>query len=147
MRVGLNPWNRKIAKLRLPSMQASTAEILERILTDKVSEDDHGNILPLVAEIPTEEGERISACIRRHSFSRTLEIGCAHGISSLYICDAICQQPDPHHTIIDPFQATDFRNIGIRHLNKAGFSCWELIEQVSELALPGLLQHSVTVQF
>jgi predicted O-methyltransferase YrrM len=85
-------------------MQASTTEILERILTDKVSEDDHGNILPLVAEITTEEGERMSACIRRHSFSRTLEIGCAHGISSLYICDVICQQPVPHHTIIDPFQ-------------------------------------------
>jgi predicted O-methyltransferase YrrM len=149
MRAELDPGSVESLKSKseIASVQASTMTILERILADKVFEDNQGNMLPLLGEIPTEEGERISACIRRHSFSRTLEIGCACGISSLYICDAICQQSNPHHIIIDPFQASDFRNVGIRHLKDAGFSCWELIEQVSELALPGLLQSGVTVQF
>jgi predicted O-methyltransferase YrrM len=121
--------------------------VLEQILTNRAVEDDHGNLLPLHSEISAEEGERIFACIRRHAFSRTLEIGCAYGISSLYICDAIYKQTSPHHIIIDPFQAAHWHNVGIRNLRKAGFRCWELIEQLSELALPKLLQSDVTVQF
>jgi predicted O-methyltransferase YrrM len=121
--------------------------VLERILANGTVEDDQGNFLPLHSAIPPEEGECIRSCIQHHSFSRTLEIGCAYGISSLYICDAISKQSNPHHIIIDPFQASNWHNVGVRNLRNAGFVCWELIEQLSELALPKLLQCGATVQF
>ena len=64
----------------------------------------------------------------------------AYGISSLYICDVISKQSNPHH--IDAFQAS-YHNIGVQNLRKAGFGCWELIEQRSEFALPNLLRSGV----
>jgi predicted O-methyltransferase YrrM len=121
--------------------------VLEQILANGTVEDDQGNLLSLESAIPAEEGERISACIRSHSFSRSLEIGCAYGISSLYICEAISKQSNPHHIIIDPFQTADAHSVGVQNLRKAGFGCWELIEQLSEIALPNLLQNGVRIQF
>jgi predicted O-methyltransferase YrrM len=120
--------------------------VLERILAEKTVEDEQGNVLPLSQEIAPEDGEVISSCIQHHSISRTLEIGCAYGISSLYICEAISNKSDPHHIMIDAFQ-TSYRNIGVNNLRKAGFHCWQLVEQLSEIALPKLLQSGVRVQF
>jgi predicted O-methyltransferase YrrM len=120
--------------------------VLEQILTTGKVKDDKGNQIPVGSEIPLEEGECISGLIHRLSISRSLEIGCAYGISSLYICEAISRQSNPHHIIIDPFQA-DSHHIGLRNLQRAGFMCWELIEEPSELALPRLLQSGVSVQF
>lgn len=43
------------------------------------------------------------------------------------------------HTIIDAWQSNYFKNIGVLNLQKAGISNFELIENLSELALPKLL--------
>jgi predicted O-methyltransferase YrrM len=90
---------------------------------------------------------RISAYIGRHRIERTLEVGCAYGISSLYICDAISKQPNPHHIMIDPLQSTRWSSVGVQNLRRAGFTFWELIEQPSALALPSLLGSGLKVQF
>jgi hypothetical protein len=58
--------------------------ILERILTAGTVEDEHGNVLPLRGNISAHQGQRISACIGRYGIERTLEVGFAYGISSLY---------------------------------------------------------------
>jgi predicted O-methyltransferase YrrM len=121
--------------------------ILERILAAGTVEDEHGNVLPLRDNISAHEGQRISACIGRYGIERTLEVGCAYGISSLYICDAISKQPHPHHVIIDPAQSTGWHNVGVQNLRRARFTFWELIEQPSALALPSLLGRGLKVQF
>jgi predicted O-methyltransferase YrrM len=113
--------------------------------TKKMVENGKGSLPPFDG-ISEEEGERISSYITTNAISRSLEIGCAYGVSSLYICEAIAKQPNPHHIIIDPFQKC-YKNIGVQNLEDAGFSCWQLIEQLSELALPYLLQKGVKVQF
>jgi|HubBroStandDraft_4_1064222.scaffolds.fasta_scaffold508665_2 hypothetical protein len=56
--------------------------ILERILTARTVEDEHGNVLALRGNISAHQGQRISACIGRHGIERTLEVGFAYGISS-----------------------------------------------------------------
>jgi len=86
------------------------------------------------------EGEFLAKAIEDNGFQRTIEIGCALGISSLYICDALSGQPDPSHTIIDPNQTDGWERIGIRNLEAHGYSFYRLIEQPSEIALPQLLQ-------
>ena len=120
--------------------------ILERILSTGTVEDDQGSVLPLHSNILAEGGARISEFIRRHEISRTLEVGCAFGISSLYICEATSKQVSPHHIAIDPNQSTEWHNIGVRNLREAGFKFWELIEEPSEFALPDLLRRGVKVQ-
>ncbi len=121
--------------------------ILERILATGNVTDDRGNQFPLHSGISSDEGDRISACIQRRGISRTLEVGCAFGISSLYICRAISQQSDPCHIIIDPMQSTQWQHVGVTNLRRAGFRFWQLIEEPSEIALPSLVKDGVTVQF
>jgi len=127
---------------------ATARALLERILASGTVEDEHGNVLPLrESNVSVEEGRGIAACIERHGFERTLEVGCAYGISALYICEAISRRPNPHHVMIDPLESAKWRNIGIRNLRDAGFAFWELLEQPSALALPSLVQRNVKVQF
>jgi predicted O-methyltransferase YrrM len=121
--------------------------IIEHILTTNTVTDASGKTHQLHAAISQEEGEFLAALITRHRFTRTLEVGCAYGISSLYICDALSRQQSPRHTIIDPLQKILWGNIGVNHLKRAGFDFYELIEKRSEIALPALLEQGRQFQF
>lgn len=89
--------------------------------------------------ISSEEGELLHSLITRYGCTRTLEVGCAFGISSLYICNALSRFASPRHAIIDPFQNSHFYGMGLAHLDRAGFDFYEFHEELSELALPTLL--------
>ena len=73
---------------------------------------------------------------------RTLEIGCAYGLSSLHIADAIKNRARARHIIIDPFQTTQWKGIGINNLRRAGFDFFELREELSEFALPTIAREA-----
>ncbi len=101
-----------------------------------------GKKIALHSEISRDEGLLINNLIREHDFVRsTLEVGCAYGLSSLFICDALSERDTVFHTIIDPFQTTQWQGIGINNLERAGFRFFELIEDKSEFALPMLLKY------
>jgi Methyltransferase domain len=68
----------------------------------------------------------------------TLEVGCAYGLSSLFICSALQERHGATHTIIDPYQ--NGYGVGIRNLEDAGLRFFNLIENKSEFALPKLLE-------
>jgi predicted O-methyltransferase YrrM len=74
--------------------------------------------------------------------SKTIEIGCAYGLSSLSICSATRNRIDPHHIIIDPKQSTDWDGVGILNLAKINVNFYTLIEKGSEFALPMLAENS-----
>ncbi len=97
--------------------------------------------------ISAHEGEFLWKIIRDNGYHKTIEIGCALGVSSLYICDAASQTSHSEHTIIDPKQTSDWDGIGIRNLVAHGFSRYALIEKPSELALPALLEESESFDF
>ena len=83
----------------------------------------------------------MQALIRDHPhISDTLEIGCAFGISSLYICESLSERANPTHTIIDPNQSSKWMSVGAHNLDRAGYDFYELLEMPSELALPQLLK-------
>lgn len=112
--------------------------IKEIYSTGKV-QDSEGNSFTLADCIDPREGELITRVIRDNpNIKRTLEVGCAYGISALHICNAVDGREGALHTIIDPFQHTQWRGIGINNLVKAGYHNWELIEKRSEHALPEL---------
>jgi predicted O-methyltransferase YrrM len=93
--------------------------------------------------ISADEGELLHDLITRNeSIVQTLEIGCANGLSSLFICDALSGRPNASHTMVDPVQSTDWHGAGIANLERAGFHFYTLIEDGSEFVLPELLKHS-----
>jgi predicted O-methyltransferase YrrM len=80
------------------------------------------------------------AIISRPQIAQTLEVGCAYGLSSLFICEALRSRPQSHHTIIDPGQAKWFDSAGVFNLQKAGLTNYTLLEEPSELVLPDLVR-------
>jgi predicted O-methyltransferase YrrM len=91
--------------------------------------------------IDAAEGRFLSEFIAsRPDITRTLEVGCAYGFSSLHIAAALAGRPGAHHINVDPFQSTDWSGIGVTNLDRAGVDFYELREEPSELALPQLLR-------
>jgi hypothetical protein len=88
------------------------------------------------------EGELISGAFKFAKAARSLEIGCAYGVSALFACDALAdnaREGRPKHIIIDPFQSTEWRGLGLKNLIAAGYAdIVDLHEERSEFALPAL---------
>lgn len=120
---------------------------IEGILASGVVIDRNGTTHSLHSAISQQEGEFIWNLITTNNVTSSIEVGCAFGISSLYICDALSRQDSPQHVIVDAYQSTDWHSVGTYNLEKAGFRFWNLIEEPSELALPKLLHNGVSFEF
>jgi predicted O-methyltransferase YrrM len=103
--------------------------ILSAILRDQTVESGNGKRLPLRYQISAKQGLFLQESIRANRPSTSIEIGCAYGISSLFICEALREVGAKSHTIIDPYQMTlvteessdGYEGIGLLNLEKAGF--------------------------
>jgi predicted O-methyltransferase YrrM len=131
-------------------------EVLERIIeTREVSDGiqslplSHPDFPNLPVAIDRAEGRLLQRVIADIKPRTTLEIGCAYGVSTLYICEALTSLDQPaRHIVLDPFQSTQWRGIGVKNAREAGFGdLLDFREQRSELALPQLVQEGVTIQF
>jgi predicted O-methyltransferase YrrM len=123
-------------------------QLISKILSTRKVVSDTGEVLSLNSSIDEDEANFINNLITKNELKKSIEIGCAMGISSLAICDAIkSNAKDSHHIIIDPFQSTDWRNIGISNLKSAGFTNYTHYEEKSELILPSLVKNGVFVDF
>ncbi len=121
-------------------------KFVEELFEKQIVQDEALNEIPLHSGVSQRDGEFLQKIVLDNKFKNTLEIGCAYGVSSLYICAASSQNEDYHHTIIDAFHR-DWKNIGILNLKRAGFNSFELIEKLSELALPQLLEKNKKYDF
>src|SRR5499427_5329093 len=79
-------------------------EILQAILASKKVTTDSGIERPLDYNIDSAEGEFVQSLIRKHRPRVVLEVGCAYGISSLYIGEALREHGGSKHIIIDPMR-------------------------------------------
>jgi predicted O-methyltransferase YrrM len=93
----------------------------------------------LRSAISRQEGAFLCALASRPDVKATIEVGCANGISGLYICSGIFHKANPGHTAIDPFQSSEFQGRGVANIRRAGFDFFRLIEEPSETALPALV--------
>jgi len=120
-------------------MQAQA--LIDEIRRQKTVTSADGKTIPIQqCGIDDAEGRFLSEFIAsRPGITRTLEVGCAYGLSSLHITGAIAGRPLAHHIIIDPFENTDWSGIGLTNLDRAGVDFYELREEPSEIALPQLL--------
>ena len=113
-------------------------ELLNQIFESKTVIDENGNSKALAASVDKSEGEFIRKLIEENKPARSVEVGCANGIASLYICSGLSKISNPHHTIIDPNQSTEWSNVGITNLKRAKIDFFTLMEKPSEIALPEL---------
>lgn len=114
--------------------------LIDKILTSKQVEDINGNLIKVEGNIDKFEGEYIYNIIKEiPSITKTLEIGCGYGISSLYICAALWNRPNAEHIIIDPLQNISYFGVGRYNLDKVGCNFYQFLECPSEYALPELV--------
>lgn len=100
-----------------------------------------GRMHKLHSGVNRQEGEFLCSIIENDpSIKQTLEIGCAYGISTLFICLGLQDRADAFHTIIDPYQYKHSDGAGVGNLERAGFNSFRLVETRSEFALPDLLE-------
>ncbi len=114
--------------------------IIEEIYSGQRVRGRSGMAHRLHSAIDPEEGQFLERLVKADSaIKRTLEVGCAYGLSSLHICAGLHGRPGARHTILDPFQNSQWDGAGIRNLEEAGVDYFEWIEELSEIALPRLL--------
>jgi predicted O-methyltransferase YrrM len=119
----------------------ATSPIIDEIYQTRVVHDASGNEYPLSAEVGPAEGEYLYRLVSADSsISKTLEVGCAFGLSSLHICEALRDRPNPCHVIVDPGQIRSWHGVGIANLQRAGISFYRHIAEPSEFALPELVR-------
>ena len=78
--------------------------VLEEILTTGYSTTPGGGSVEIGSHITAVEGEFLQTLIRAERPSTTLEVGLGHGVSALFICDALQEVHGRQHIVIDPAQ-------------------------------------------
>jgi predicted O-methyltransferase YrrM len=63
--------------------------------------------------ISIEQGAVLHGLVRDNGVTRSLEIGFAHGYSTVWILDALHQREGAAHTAIDPFEKSMWHGIGL----------------------------------
>ena len=121
--------------------------ILDQILTSESVTDGY-ETLPLHSSMSPEEGGLIDRAFSHVKPAISLEVGMAYGVSTLFICDALAANGiAARHLAIDPFQRTQWRGIGIKNIERAGYgSIVDLHETKSEIELPRLLAAGIEIQ-
>jgi predicted O-methyltransferase YrrM len=115
-------------------------QIIEQVFQTYSVVGQSGKVLKADCGVDREEGEFLYSLIREDpGILRTLEVGCAQGFSSLFICSALAGRSGANHTIIDPSQTSYWDRAGVSNLERAGFNFFQLIERGSEFVLPRLL--------
>ena len=121
-------------------------EVLQSIVSSGSVATEDGKVRPLDVGIGQEEGEFLQEMIRSLQPNVSVEVGCAYGISSLYICEALREVNATKHIIIDPYQHSLWDNIGVANLKRAGYQgIIDFYEVFSYQCLSHLTEERVTI--
>jgi predicted O-methyltransferase YrrM len=109
----------------------------------------HPDFPALPVHMDEDEGALLQAIVRRVKPRVSVEIGFAYGVSTLYICDALAEvNQSARHIVMDPFQSTQWRGIGLHNVRQAGFgSMVDFREDHSEIVLPELVRSGLVADF
>lgn len=98
--------------------------------------------------IPYDEGKAMYDLVRATGAQRTLEIGMAYGLSSLFMCQALRDNGGGHHTAMDPWQSNAWASIGVLNVERAGFNdFFRFYESTADDILPLLLRQGEQFDF
>lgn len=95
-----------------------------------------------------EDGMALHNFIKKTRPMLTLEVGMAYGIASLFIRQAIRENGIGHHIVLDPFQKSRWKSLGLSNLQRAGFGgLFTFNEGYSHDVLPLLLSKGKVFDF
>ena len=130
--------------------------VLESILSTATVTDgrqvltlNHPELPTLPTHVDPAEGAFLQELIADVRPRTSLEIGMAYGVSTLFICEALQRtRPDARHIVMDPYQRSMWRGIGLQNAERAGFGgMLEFHEARSEFVLPQLLERETALDF
>jgi predicted O-methyltransferase YrrM len=121
----------------------------EMLRTHLVQIEGEAEPRPLDGGMNRDKGALIVKAIEAVRPAKTLETGCAYGVSTLFALETLAKySPKARHTIIDPAQGWAYGNGGLNNAKRAGYgSMVEMIEESSATALPRLMAEGRRVQF
>jgi predicted O-methyltransferase YrrM len=123
-------------------------EVLRSILSSGSIATEDGKNRSLESAISPAEGDFLQEMIRSARPQVSLEVGCAYGVSSLYICEALREVNGTKHIIMDPYQHSEFEGIGVANLKRAGYlDLIDFREVPSYQCLSRLTEEHVTIDF
>jgi predicted O-methyltransferase YrrM len=123
-------------------------EVLRSIIFSKSVVTEDGIRRPLHSAISREEGDFIQEMIRSVRPKVSLEVGCAYGVSSLYICEALRDVGAEKHIVIDPYQHSGWEGIGLANLRRARYDdIVDFHEAFSYQYLSRLIDEHVKIDF
>jgi predicted O-methyltransferase YrrM len=121
---------------------------LERLYARGKALTGTGEPVKLSSALSPVEGKHIYDIVRAGGFTKTLEIGFANGVSTVYIAQAVRDNGGGTHVAIDPNQMTQWKGAGIRSVRDAGLD--DIVEWVkgdSTIVLPRFLSEGKRFQF
>jgi predicted O-methyltransferase YrrM len=90
--------------------------------------------------LPERDCERLRDLLIAERVETVVEVGLAYASSALAIAEALVDAPKPRHIIVDPFQDSEYADVGWNQLREAGLeSTTTLIREWSSIALPRLV--------
>ena len=123
-------------------------EIIEQIYTSGYVEDAQGNTYKLGSSVTFETGVLLYDFVRAAKPEKTLEIGMAYGISTLFICQAHRDNGTGYHIAIDPFEEERFKSIGLLNIERANLKdVLHFYQAPSEEVLPQFCTQNERVDF
>ena len=123
-------------------------QYIDKLLTENKFTDKNGKIINIAeTSINSLKAGVITQLISSGKLKQAVEVGCAYGISSAVICQAIKENGGGVNHIIDPFQKEQWANEGLRNLERAGLTNFTHIAEKSEYALPDLAKSELSVDF
>lgn len=114
--------------------------LIDHIYATACVEDADGNRFSLFpVAVSQEDGLALYHLIRATQAQTTLETGMAYGLSTLFMCQALCDNGAGSHTAVDPSQRIRWKSIGLLNVERAGLGCFlRFMEAPSDRALPQL---------
>ncbi len=120
-------------------------EYLKKVIYDNKF-DYENEVIHVKDAIPSDVGEMLHELILEHKPKVSLEIGLCHGISSMYICDALKEVGGEKHHIIDP--GLEVNKYGLHNLDQCGLKgFYQHYDDVSESRLPIMWKEGLKVDF
>lgn len=123
---------------------------LAKIIESKQIIDQFGTNHKLFIGISTEEGLFLQSVIKEIKPTISLEVGLAHGISAMFICESLLEVGSKKHIVIDPAQNSElyWEGLGLYNLSQCGYdNIIDFKNGKSEIVLPALLEQEEKIDF
>ena len=136
-----------------PKKQEATLlrRFIEELYSRGVVSGEDGSQRPIFPDgVTPDRGAFIRDICISEGATRTLEIGMASGLSTLFILEALLENGAGigAHLVIDPYESIEYHGAGRRNVRDAGLEEFvEIKEEASELFLPELIRQKRNFDF